>query len=295
MTFSEGGSFEGGRVRTRRGGKGGAVAGGGAGLAIVAFLIYQFTGVNVSPYLDTIQGGGTGAGGELGEVGTCTVAEANENRECRFSATLQSLDTFWAEAVPTTGAEFVQPGAESFEGATSTACGNATAATGPFYCPGDQYIFMDVSFFDTLQSEFGASGGPFAEMYVIAHEYGHHIQNITGRMEGLDRQATGADSDGVRLELQADCYAGMWAYDAATRIDPDRGVTFLDPITDDQLSDAISAAEAVGDDNIQEQSGVGVNSDSWTHGSSDQRKSWFATGYNEGTFAACDTFATDDL
>jgi hypothetical protein len=114
-------------------------------------------------------------------------------------------------------------------------------------------------------------------------------------MDGLDRQSTGADSDGVRLELQADCYAGMWAYDAATRIDPDRGVTFLDPITEDELSDAMSAAEAVGDDNIQEQSGVGVNSDSWTHGSSDQRQNWFATGWNKGTFAACDTFSTDSL
>ena len=291
MTFTEGGSFEGGRVRTR---KGGAVAVGGIGLAIVAFLIYQFTGVNVGPALQSLQGAGTG-GGQLGEVAACTVDEANANRECRFSATLQSLDTFWGEMVPAAGADFVKPGAESFEGGTTTGCGNATSSTGPFYCPTDQSIYLDVAFFDLLQSQYGASGGPFAEMYVIAHEYGHHIQNITGVMDGIDRLGTGAESDSVRLELQADCYAGMWAYDAATRLRPGTETTFLDPISDDQLRDAQSAATAVGDDTVQKQSGVGVNSDTWTHGSSDQRLQWFAKGYNDGTLAACDTFSAADL
>ena len=291
MTFTEGGSFEGGRVRTR---KGGAVAGGGIGLAIVAFLIYQFTGVNVGPALQSLQGAGTG-GGQLGEVAACTVDEANANRECRFSATLQSLDAFWGEMVPAAGADFVKPGAESFEGGTTTGCGNATSSTGPFYCPTDQSIYLDVAFFDLLQSQYGASGGPFAEMYVIAHEYGHHIQNITGVMDGIDRLGTGAESDSVRLELQADCYAGMWTNDAVTRVDPKTGVTFLDPITEEQLNDALSAAEAVGDDHIQEQSSGGVNPDTWTHGSGDQRHNWFVTGYNEGTLAACDTFSADSL
>jgi predicted metalloprotease len=295
VTFSEGGNFEGGRVRTRRGGRGAAVGGGGAGLAIVAFLIYQFTGVNVSPYLEDLGGAGTGTSGELGVVPECTVQDANTNRECRLSATLYSLDAFWSDYLPEQGQEWVKPDAESFEGATTTGCGDATSSTGPFYCPADQDIYLDVSFFDLLQSQFGASGGPFAEMYVIAHEYGHHIQNLAGGMEGIDRTSTGADSDGVRLELQADCYAGMWAQDAVTRLRPGQEVTFLDQITAEELQDALSAAEAVGDDHIQEQSGVGVNSDSWTHGSSEQRKSWFTTGYQEGTSAACDTFSTDDL
>ena len=291
MTFSEGGSFEGGRVRTRRGGKAAAV---GLGLGIVAFLIYQLTGVNVGPALEGLQGAG-GGGGEIGEVAECTVEEANANRECRLSATLQSLDVFWGETIAAAAVDFVQPGAESFEGGTTTDCGQASSSTGPFYCPADQFIYLDVGFFDLLQNRFGASGGALAEMYVTAHEYGHHIQNITGVMEGIDRQATGPESDGVRLELQADCYAGMWAGDAATRIDPDRNVTFLEPITDEQLADALSAAEAVGDDHIQEQTSGGVNPDVWTHGSSEQRQNWFVTGYNEGSLTACDTFSTAEL
>ena len=114
-------------------------------------------------------------------------------------------------------------------------------------------------------------------------------------MDQADRQGTGADSDSVRVELQADCYAGMWAGDAASTVDPDTGVTYLEPITQEQLQNALAAAAAVGDDNIQEQSGGGVNPDSWTHGSSEQRERWFTTGYEQGTLEACDTFATDQL
>ncbi len=289
MTFSKGGSFEGGRVRSHRGG---AVAAGGIGLAIVAFLIYQFTGVDAGPALEGLQGGG---GGQTTTLGACSAEEANERRDCRLSATLQSLDVYWAETLATEGAELALPDATEFTGAISTACGQATSAVGPFYCPPDQGIYLDLGFFDLLESRFGASGGPLAEMYVIAHEYGHHIQNITGRMDGIDRQGTGPESDGVRLELQADCYAGMWTGDAATRVDPDTGVTFLEPITDEQLDDALSAAEAVGDDHIQERSGGGIQPDLWTHGSSEQRRNWFVTGYNEGSLAACDTFSARSL
>lgn len=291
MTFSEGGRFEGGRVGRRRGG---AVAGGGAGVAIIAFLIYQFTGVDVSPVLDGAGGGATGQE-EQGAVGDCTAEEANTNRECRLSATVQSLDAYWAGVFDASQAEFVQPEVWSFEQGTSTGCGQASSSTGPFYCPPDQGIYMDLGFFDLLQSRFGASGGPLAEMYVTAHEYGHHIQNITGVMDRADRSGSGAGSDSVRVELQADCYAGLWAGDAATTVDPDTGVPFLEPVTEEQLADALSAAEAVGDDHIQEQSGGSVDPHTWTHGSSEQRQRWFMTGYTEGTPQACDTFATDDL
>ncbi len=295
MTFREGGSFEGGRVRTRRG-MGGAAAGGGIGLALVAFLIYQFTGVDVSGQLASVQGAGApGGGGQVGELAECSAADANTNRECRLSATLYTLDAFWTDASAEAGIDFEIPDAESFQGATSTGCGNATSSTGPFYCPADRDIYMDVSFFDLLETRFGAEGGPFAEMYVIAHEYGHHMQNLMGTMDRVDRAGTGPDSDGVRLELQADCYAGLWARDAATRVDPETGQTFLLPPTDDDLREALSAAAAVGDDHIQAQSGVGVNSDSWTHGSSEQRQRWFTIGYNERSLDACDTFATSDL
>ena len=189
----------------------------------------------------------------------------------------------------------MEPDATEFTGGVPTSCGEATPSTGPFYCPPDQGIFLDLGFFDLLQSRFGAEGGPLAEMYVVAHEYGHHIQNITGVMDRIDRQDTGADSDGVRLELQADCYAGMWVGAAASEVDPDTGVTFLEPITDDQLDQALSAAQAVGDDHIQQQSGGAVNPDVWTHGSSEQRRNWFVTGYNEGSLGACDTFSTGQL
>lgn len=299
MTFSEGGSFEGGRVGTRRGGgRGAALGGGGIGLALVAFLIYQFTGVDVSGELASLQGGVQAPGGqeEIDTIGECSVAQANEQRDCRLSATVQALDEYWGTTLPTAGVQLAMPEVWAFDAATSTGCGNATSQTGPFYCPADESIYLDLTFFDLLTSEFGASGGPLAEMYVTAHEYGHHIQNQLGAMDGLDRRDTGPTSDGVRLELQADCYAGMWVGAAATTEDPDRpGVTFLEPPTQAELADALSAAEAVGDDHIQAQSGGGINPDLWTHGSSEQRQRWFTVGYEQGTLAACDTFAADSL
>lgn len=254
-------------------------------------LIFQLTGVDVSSQL-VGSGGGTG---QVGEIPECTAEDANVDRECRFSATLHTLDAFWSDVAEAEGITFAIPEAESFRSATNTPCGYATASTGPFYCPADQAIYMDVSFFDVLEDRFGARGGPSAEMYVIAHEYGHHMQHLIGTMSRADRSRSGAASDGVRLELQADCYAGMWAHDAATRVDPETGRTFLVPPTDDDLAQALSAASAVGDDHIQEQSGVGVNADSWTHGSSEQRRHWFTVGYQEGTLTACDTFVTDNL
>jgi len=176
---------------------------------------------------------------------------------------------------------------------TTSGCGQASSTTGPFYCPPDQSIYLDRTFYDLLQSRFGASDGPLAEEYVTAHEYGHHIQAVTGVMDQADRSAQGASSDSVKVELQADCYAGMWVGAAATTVDPDTGTTFLEPITAEQLADALSAAEAVGDDHIQEASGGQVDPHTWTHGSSEQRQQWFTTGYEQGTLVACDTLAAD--
>ncbi len=290
------GSFEGGRVGTRRGGRGAAIGGGGIGLAVVAFLIYQFTGVDVGPVLSSLQGGAGLPGGQeqVGTVDECSAAQANERRDCRLSATVQALDTYWGRVLSAAGQTLDQPDVWAFDSATSTGCGDATSSTGPFYCPADQSIYMDLTFFDLLQSRFGASGGPLAEEYVTAHEYGHHVQNELGTTRGIDRSGTGPESDSVRLELQADCYSGMWVGAAATERDPDTGVTFLQPITADELAQALSAAAAVGDDHIQVGSG-GVNPDTWTHGSSEQRQRWFTTGYEQGTLAACDTFAASSL
>jgi predicted metalloprotease len=291
MTFQGDGGFEGGRVRTRSGGK--IAAGGGGLVAVVVALVYIFTQGQVD--LSGVTGDGAAAGQTEGTIGGCTVDQANTDPSCRLSATIQALDEYWAETVPAAGVTFAQPEVLSFTGATDTACGTASSSTGPFYCPPDATIYLDLGFFDELQSRFGAEGGPLAEEYVEAHEYGHHIQQITGVMDKAQRQGTGADSDSVRVELQADCYAGMWAGKAATTIDPDRGEAFLAPITPETLEQALSAAQAVGDDHIQEQSGGGVNPDTWTHGSSEQRARWFTTGYEQGTFQACDTFATDAL
>jgi len=291
VTFSEGGSFEGGRVR--RHGRGAAAAGGGGLIGIIALAIFLFTGQDLSGVLDT---GGQGGGGQPAEdVAECTVEQANSDPLCRFSATMQSLDAFWAATVPV-GTAFDPPSGDAFEGGIATGCGQASSSTGPFYCPPDQGIYLDTSFFQVLQQQYGAQGGPLAEMYIYAHEYGHHIQNLTGVFDSADRSGGGAESDSVRVELQADCYAGMWAGDAATREDPDRpGVTFLEPPTAEELAQALDAAAAVGDDHIQQQSGGGVDPDTWTHGSSEQRQKWFTIGYEQGSLAACDTFATDAL
>lgn len=290
MTFTKGGSYEGGRVKSHRG----AAAGGGAGLAAIAgFLIWRFTGLDPTPVVEGLQG--AAESGQTTTIEACSAEEANTQRDCRLSATIQSLDAYWAAMASAESVEFTEPSVTEFTGGVTTACGRATSSTGPFYCPADQGIYLDLGFFDTLETEYGGSGGSLAEMYVVAHEYGHHIQNITGQMDEIDREDKGADSDGVRLELQADCYSGMWTGDAATRVDPDTGVTFLEPITDEQLADALSAAAAVGDDHIQEQSGDEVDPDDWTHGSSEQRQKWFMVGYDEGTLAACDTFSAQNL
>jgi len=291
MTFQEGGSFEGGRVRTSRGGK--VAAGGGGLVALVVALVWVFSNGQVD--LSGVTGDSAGGGATEGTIPKCSADQANADPACRLSATIQSLDAYWSPTVTAAGATFAQPEVLSFEGSADTACGTASSSTGPFYCPPDATIYLDLGFFDELQSRFGAEGGPLAEEYVEAHEYGHHVQQITGVMEQAQRQGTGADSDSVRVELQADCYAGMWAGKAATTVDPDTGVPFLDPITPATLEQALSAAQAVGDDHIQEQSGGGVNPDTWTHGSSEQRARWFTTGYEQGTFEACDTFATDAL
>lgn len=292
MTFQEGGQFEGGRVRSGRG-RGGMIAGGGVGLVgLVVLLISQLTGVDLTGVVP--QGSGGGAGAENTTVADCTAEQANTDPLCQLSATVQSLDAYWTGVFADQG-EMPLPEVQEFSGSWQSGCGTASGSTGPFYCPTDQTIYLDLGFFDTLQSRFGAEGGPLTRMYVVAHEYGHHIENITGVLERADRAGTGADSDSVRVELMADCYAGLWAGHASSTVDPDTGVVFLEPITDAQLADAISAAEAVGDDHIQAEAGVGVNQDTWTHGSSEQRARWFRTGYTSGDPAACDTFATDTL
>ena len=233
-------------------------------------------------------------GGDPGTVEETTLdqcqtgADANENIDCRMQGAAAALNTYWETQVD----GYRAPGMIVFEGSVSTGCGNATSASGPFYCPPDQTVYIDTAFYEDLRTQFGATGGPLAQLYVIAHEWGHHIQNITGTMNGLDLQDQGPTSDGVRLELQADCYAGAWV-NAASTIPDSNGVPFLVVPTDAEIADALNAAAAVGDDHIQETMGGGqVNPETWTHGSSESRQRWFNAGYTQGV-RVCDTFAAN--
>ncbi len=292
MTFNDDSDIRGGRVSRRRGAAiGGGIGGGGLLLVIGVFVISQLTGVDLSGLVgpNGLTGGGEPVDDQPLTSECQTGADANETLDCRIQGAATSLDDFWSGEVE----GYRQPEVILFTGSVSTECGDATSAVGPFYCPPDEKAYIDTAFYDDLRSRFGSSGGPLAELYVVAHEWGHHIQNITGRNEGLDRSDTGPESDSVRLELQADCYAGAWV-GAATETTDDQGRALLEPISEQQLADALSAASAVGDDRIQSSAGGGVNPEAWTHGSSEQRQRWFTAGYERGT-SACDTFAATTL
>jgi predicted metalloprotease len=298
MTFSEGGSFGGGRVRTSRGGGGrrGGAIGGGLG-AVVVLVGALFFGVDLSPVVNGVSGSVAGVPGPVqeGTIAECSAEQANTTRECRLSATVDGNDTYWARTLPTVGVQYRQPDVMSFQGSVDTGCGPATSATGPFYCPLDETVYLDLSFYDELTTRFGASGGALAEMYVLSHEFGHHIEQLTGLMEAADRSGTGPESDSVRIELTADCMAGMLIGDLASTVDPDTGVTYIEPPTREQVADALSAAAAVGDDRIQEQATGTVNPEGWTHGSSEQRQRWFTIGYEGGSLADCNALEASRL
>lgn len=285
MTFNDDSDISKGRISRRA--KGGIAIGGGVGvLGLVVLLVNVFAGVDLSPLVDGLEQGGSGGGDESSLEHCQSGEDANNDLDCRMKGAAAFLDDYWAGQFES---GYRSSQIELFTGSTSTGCGGATSAVGPFYCPPDETIYLDTAFFDELRERFGSSGGPAAQLYVVAHEWGHHIQNITGRMDGLDNSQTGPDSDGVRLELQADCYAGA-ALGAAETTTDDKGVPFLQPLSDQAWADALSAASAVGDDHIQEQTQGQVTPETWTHGSSEQRQRWFQAG-RTGTWQACDTFS----
>jgi predicted metalloprotease len=283
MTFNDNARSGGSRVSKRGRNTGFAVGGGGIGL-IAIFLISQALGVDLT---GLIGGGTAGNSAQDTTLQNCdTGADANANVECRLDFAAQSMDAYWEQEL---GTAYTPPPLVLFEQSVNTACGGASSAVGPFYCPGDQTVYLDTGFYDDLRTRFGAEGGPLAQMYVLAHEFGHHIQNLDGTMNSINRGDTGPDSDAVKLELQADCYAGAWTGKAAT-VPDEFGTAFLEPVTKAQVADALNAASAIGDDRIQEQTQGQVNPEAWTHGSSEQRQQWFETGYEQGA-AACNTFA----
>ncbi|GGS74097.1 membrane protein [Planobispora rosea] len=265
----------GGRGGFPRGGL--AVGGGAAG--IIALIVALVFGINPGD----ITGGDPAPVGPSSNLGAqCKTGEdADQNEECRVVGVVNSIQEYWPNAV-----EGYQPAKTVlFSGAVNTGCGAADSSVGPFYCPNDQRVYLDLSFFDQLQSRFGAEGGPFAQAYVIGHEYGHHVQNLTGVLSRSQNDRQGPESGAVRVELQADCYAGAWAKNAY-----ETGL-FEKPFTQSDIEQALSAAAAVGDDNIQKRAQGRVDPEGFTHGTSEQRVKWFSTGYETGDPRRCDTFS----
>lgn len=275
----------GGNTAKRRGGTVAAVGGGAVGLgAIVVLLISAFTGTDLTGLL----GGGAPAAPQSGgeAIANCSTGQdANNDDTCRLAAATLSIDQFWQERLD----GYREPQLIIVDQSTSSACGTASNATGPFYCPPDETVYVDPTFFSILREQYDTTAGPLAQLYVLAHEYGHHVQNLTGVMQEYPNNGTGPDSNGVRTELQADCYAGAWVAAAGEQVD-ENGTPYLQPPTDQQISDALAAAAAVGDDHIQAEAGQVTNPESFTHGSSEQRTRWFDAG-RQGGVNACDTFS----
>jgi uncharacterized protein len=285
---------------------GGSKAGGGiAGviLVIIVIVVMQFLGGGGSDGTsgtsfpgDSLDTSRVDAGGTDRYANCQTGEDANQDEDCARVAVENSLYDYWSDNLESQSGVSFSPerGLDTFSGATSTGCGQANSQVGPFYCPADRVIYLDTTFFeDVLEGQLGGPAGDFVEPYVLAHEYGHHIQNLTGAM-GRVRTQQGPESDSVRLELQADCYAGMWAR-AATSTENAAGVQLITDITDEDMAEALAAAKSVGDDRIQQQSGGRVDPESWTHGSAEQRQRWFQTGYQQGSMDDCDTFSASQL
>ncbi|NIL79284.1 KPN_02809 family neutral zinc metallopeptidase [Rhodococcoides kroppenstedtii] len=298
MTFDPDARIDSSRVQRSSGGRGRGIAVGGGLGGIVVVVIALLLGGDPSQVLGGLGGdAGTTQESGNGTIENCeTGADANANVDCRVTATVQSLDQVWdAQLAAQTGVAYVQPDVQIFRGSVSTGCGNATSEVGPFYCPADSTAYFDTDFFQVLVDRFGSSGGPLAQEYVVAHEFGHHIQNQLGDIGLAQADPAGAESGAVRTELQADCYAGVWANRADDQPAPGGSEPLLEPLTDRDVADALSAASSVGDDRIQQASSGRVNPEGWTHGSSAQRQAWFTAGYRTGQVAACDTYSARNL
>jgi predicted metalloprotease len=288
VRFRTGARLDPSQVEDMRGGggfPGGGLAMGGGGLGVVGIIIYlAFAllggGSNVGA-LGPLDGTSVSQGSPGQVLGQeCqTGADANTKEDCRIVGDINSIQKYWRGEIP----GYAAATTVFFTGSIDTGCGQADTSVGPFYCPVDKHVYIDLGFFDQLRTQFGAKGGPFAEAYVLAHEYGHHIQDLKGRLSGGTAQQ-GATGTSVRTELQADCYAGVWANHAEQ-------TGYLIGLTQADIADALDAAAAVGDDRIQSETQGQVNPETWTHGSSAERQKWFTRGWKTGKPAACNTFS----
>ncbi len=288
---------ESGNVEDRRGFGGGptiglpigrrGLAGGGIG-AIILVVLALFFGVDPGVVLQSVQTSGVGPGTDYS--GAPASGENQDDLKRFVSVVLAETEETWNELFAQMGRQYEEPVLVLFNGAIQSACGLADTAVGPFYCPGDHKVYLDLGFFDELRQRFGASGD-FAEAYVIAHEVGHHVQTLLGispRVEAMQRQLgdAGANQLSVRLELQADCFAGVWA----ARADASRQI-----LEAGDVDEALNAANAIGDDRMQRRAQGYVVPDSFTHGTSAQRVHWFRRGLETGDVQGCDTFSADRL
>jgi len=286
MTFNPNIQLDPGQITDRRGlGGAGRIGIGGGGIGLLLLIVYVLLGGDPG----ALGGGavtdpGAVTGPESSALATdCkTGQDANTRDDCRILGYVNSIQAYWKNEFAASGETYSPVDTVLFSGATDTGCGTASSSTGPFYCPPDQLVYLDLDFFKQLRTQFGAQGGSLAQGYVIAHEYGHHVQDLLGIL-GRQSSQEGAQGGSVRTELQADCFAGVWTNHAAS-------TGYLEPVTDQQIADALDAAAAVGDDRIQQASTGQVDPDSWTHGSSAERQQWFSTGNRTGDPSACDTF-----
>ena len=302
------------RVRVRKGGAGGGFpmpgpggsprggggipipAGGGIG-GIILVIVILVVVTMCSGGLPGVSGGGGSGASASEQLDNCqTGAEAQQSENCKLALFVTVVERFWEKELPDqAGVDYSPAQMQIFSGSTTSGCGTASSAMGPFYCPADTNVYIDSTFFaDMLEGQLGAQGGDFAEAYVVAHEYGHHVQDLLGTMAKAQSRETGPTSPSVRLELQADCYAGLWAHNATTVEDSDGNVV-ITGLTEDDIRRAIDAATAVGDDRIQQRTQGRVNEEQWTHGSAEERVRWFMTGYQNGTLDSCDTFSARSL
>ena len=290
MTFNEGMQIDTSTTSASGGGRMIAIGGGLGGLLflVVALLLGVDPG-KVATQLPMNTSQDVAPGFDLNQCRTG--ADANKYVQCRVVATGNSVDAVWKQLMR----GYTRPRVRLFSDQVNTGCGPATTAVGPFYCPVDKTAYFDTGFFQVLVDQFGSSGGPLAQEYVVAHEFGHHVQDLQGSLGRAQQGAQGAGGNGVRTELQADCYAGVWAHYASTVKQQSTGVPYLQPLSDKDIADALSAAASVGDDRIQKESTGRINPEQWTHGSSAERQHWFTVGYQTGEPKQCDTFDAANL